>query len=117
MSCSFTNQVIAQLELWRKRAADKYEKKKKLYVLPKLLEEKVIALQLGKLGTNPTKFTKDQVDYISMPTEGPYKTPHYRLCRRSSDQFRSLRAREETKKKTTKKEKGNELFPLLVSHA
>ena len=116
MSCSFTNLVIAQLERWKEKAASKYEKKKKLYVLTKLLEEKVIALQLGKLGINPAKLTKDQVDYISMPIEGPYKPPHYRLCRRSSDQFRSLRAREETKK-TTKREGEKKLFPLLVSHA
>ncbi|KAG8481182.1 hypothetical protein CXB51_026017 [Gossypium anomalum] len=79
MSCSFTNQVIAQLELWKEKATGKYEKK--VYVLPKHLDEKVAALHLGKLGANLTKLTKDQADYISVPIEGPYKPPHYRsLC-------------------------------------
>ncbi|KAH1046963.1 hypothetical protein J1N35_037747 [Gossypium stocksii] len=76
MSCSFTNQVIAQLELWKEKATGKYEKK--VYVLPKHLDEKVAALHLGKLGANLTKLTKDQADYISVPIEGPYKPPHYR---------------------------------------
>ncbi|KAI3932837.1 hypothetical protein MKX01_031819 [Papaver californicum] len=68
MSCSFTNQVIAQLELWNARKSRKYEKK--VYVLPKHLDEKVAALHLGKLGANLTKLTKDQTDYISMPITG-----------------------------------------------
>ncbi|MBA0588503.1 hypothetical protein Gorai_001600 [Gossypium raimondii] len=76
MSCSFTNQVIAQLELWKEKATGKYEKK--VYVLPKHLDEKVAALHLGKLGAKLTKLTKDQADYISVPVEGPYKPPHYR---------------------------------------
>ncbi|KAE8688411.1 Adenosylhomocysteinase [Hibiscus syriacus] len=76
MSCSFTNQVIAQLELWKERATGKYEKK--VYVLPKHLDEKVAALHLGKLGAKLTKLTKDQADYIGVPVEGPYKPPHYR---------------------------------------
>ncbi|KAK6161684.1 hypothetical protein DH2020_005065 [Rehmannia glutinosa] len=76
MSCSFTNQVIAQLELWKERTTGKYEKK--VYVLPKHLDEKVAALHLGKLGAKLTKLSKEQADYISVPVEGPYKPPHYR---------------------------------------
>ncbi|KAG0503085.1 hypothetical protein HPP92_003157 [Vanilla planifolia] len=76
MSCSFTNQVIAQLELWKERSSGKYEKK--VYVLPKLLDEKVASLHLGKLGAKLTKLTPSQADYISVPIEGPYKPPHYR---------------------------------------
>lgn len=76
MSCSFTNQVIAQLELWREKGTGKYEKK--VYVLPKHLDEKVAALHLGKLGAHLTKLTKEQADYISVPVEGPYKPAHYR---------------------------------------
>ncbi|KAH6809062.1 S-adenosyl-L-homocysteine hydrolase [Perilla frutescens var. frutescens] len=76
MSCSFTNQVIAQLELWKERTTGKY--KKEVYVLPKHLDEKVAALHLGKLGAKLTKLSKEQADYISVPVEGPYKPPHYR---------------------------------------
>ncbi|GFQ04275.1 adenosylhomocysteinase [Phtheirospermum japonicum] len=76
MSCSFTNQVIAQLELWNERKSGKYEKK--VYVLPKHLDEKVAALHLAKLGAKLTKLSKDQADYISVPVEGPYKPAHYR---------------------------------------
>ncbi|AEE83347.1 S-adenosyl-L-homocysteine hydrolase [Arabidopsis thaliana] len=76
MSCSFTNQVIAQLELWNEKASGKYEKK--VYVLPKHLDEKVALLHLGKLGARLTKLSKDQSDYVSIPIEGPYKPPHYR---------------------------------------
>ncbi|PQQ05553.1 adenosylhomocysteinase [Prunus yedoensis var. nudiflora] len=76
MSCSFTNQVIAQLELWNERKSGKYEKK--VYVLPKHLDEKVAALHLGKLGAKLTKLSKEQADYISVPVEGPYKPAHYR---------------------------------------
>ncbi|XP_027340523.1 adenosylhomocysteinase isoform X2 [Abrus precatorius] len=76
MSCSFTNQVIAQLELWKEKSSGKYEKK--VYVLPKHLDEKVAALHLGKLGAKLTKLSKDQADYISVPVEGPYKPAHYR---------------------------------------
>ncbi|KAL8120931.1 hypothetical protein AgCh_017928 [Apium graveolens] len=76
MSCSFTNQVIAQLELWNEKSSGKYEKK--VYVLPKHLDEKVAALHLGKLGAKLTKLSKDQADYISVPVEGPYKPAHYR---------------------------------------
>lgn len=76
MSCSFTNQVIAQLELWNEKDSGKY--KKEVYVLPKHLDEKVAALHLNKLGAKLTKLTKDQADYISVPVEGPYKPAHYR---------------------------------------
>ncbi|KAI0492640.1 hypothetical protein KFK09_026916 [Dendrobium nobile] len=76
MSCSFTNQVIAQLELWNERLSGKYEKK--VYVLPKHLDEKVALLHLGKLGAKLTKLSPAQAEYISVPVEGPYKPPHYR---------------------------------------
>jgi adenosylhomocysteinase len=69
-------QVIAQLELWNERKSGKYEKK--VYVLPKHLDEKVAALHLGKLGAKLTKLTKSQSDYISIPVEGPYKPAAYR---------------------------------------
>ena len=68
--------MIAQLELWKEKASGKYEKK--VYVLPKHLDEKVAALHLGKLGAKLTKLTPSQADYISVPVEGPYKPPHYR---------------------------------------
>ncbi|KAL5544021.1 hypothetical protein UlMin_007805 [Ulmus minor] len=76
MSCSFTNQVIAQLELWKEKATAKYEKK--VYVLPKHLDEKVAALHLGKLGARLTRLTPDQADYISVSADGPFKPPRYR---------------------------------------
>jgi adenosylhomocysteinase len=76
MSCSFTNQCIAQLELWNERKTGKYEKK--VYVLPKHLDEKVAALHLEKLGAVLTKFTPDQAAYINVPAQGPYKPLHYR---------------------------------------
>merc|ERR1711966_439747 len=76
MSCSFTNQCIAQLELWNERKTGKYEKK--VYVLPKYLDEKVAALHLGKLGAKLTKLTDEQAAYINVPSQGPYKPLHYR---------------------------------------
>jgi adenosylhomocysteinase len=76
MSCSFTNQCIAQLELWAERTTGKYEKK--VYVLPKHLDEKVAALHLPKLGAKLTKLTKEQAEYINVPAEGPYKPAYYR---------------------------------------
>ena len=76
MSASFTNQVIAQIELWRNRDTDKYEKK--VYVLPKLLDERVARLHLGKLGANLTTLTPKQAKYINVPVEGPYKPDYYR---------------------------------------
>merc|ERR1719243_290606 len=71
MSCSFTNQVIAQLELWQEKESKKYEKK--VYVLPKHLDEKVAALHLDKLGAKLTKLTPDQAAYINVSVDGPYK--------------------------------------------
>ena len=74
MSSSFTNQVMAQIELYGNTA--KYEKK--VYVLPKQLDEKVARLHLGKLGVRLTTLSKEQAAYIGVPVEGPYKPDHYR---------------------------------------
>ena len=74
MSASFTNQVTAQIELWNN--SDKYEKK--VYVLPKHLDEKVARLHLEKVGAKLTKLSEDQAQYISVTTEGPYKPDAYR---------------------------------------
>ena len=76
MSCSFTNQVIAQLELWNERTSGKYERK--VYVLPKHLDEKVASLHLEKLGAKLTKLTKEQAAYINCSPNGPFKPAHYR---------------------------------------
>ncbi len=72
----FLFQVIAQLELWNERKSGKYEKK--VYVLPKHLDEKVALLHLEKLGARLTKLSNDQASYINVPIEGPYKPAHYR---------------------------------------
>ncbi|HOI17632.1 MAG TPA: adenosylhomocysteinase, partial [Geobacteraceae bacterium] len=74
MSNSFTNQVMAQMELWTNSAA--YEKK--VYMLPKVLDEKVARLHLGKLGVKLTTLTKEQADYLGVPVEGPFKADFYR---------------------------------------
>src|ERR1700733_12603562 len=74
MSSSFSNQVIAQIELWQN--ADKYQKQ--VYVLPKHLDEKVAALHLGKLGVKLTKLTKEQAEYLGISVDGPFKPDHYR---------------------------------------
>ena len=74
MSASFTNQVIAQIELWNN--SDKYENK--VYVLPKHLDEKVAMLHLEKVGEKLTKMSKDQADYISVKQSGPFKPDTYR---------------------------------------
>merc|ERR1711997_1167702 len=76
MSCSFTNQTIAQIDLWENRDTGKY--KTAVYTLPKVLDEKVARLHLGKLGAKLTELSKDQADYISVKVEGPYKPNHYR---------------------------------------
>lgn len=76
MSCSFTNQVIAQIDLWENRDTQKY--KTAVYTLPKVLDEKVARLHLGKLGAKLTQLSKEQADYISVKPEGPYKPNHYR---------------------------------------
>ncbi len=74
MSASFTNQVLAQIELFTNH--DKYERK--VYVLPKHLDEKVARLHLGKLGVSLTKLTPEQAEYIGVSVDGPYKSEHYR---------------------------------------
>ena len=72
MSNSFTNQVLAQIEL----AGKKHEKQ--VYTLPKKLDEEVARLHLGRLGVKMTKLTQEQADYLGVPVEGPYKPEHYR---------------------------------------
>ncbi len=74
MSASFTNQVLAQMELWNN--AGEYENK--VYTLPKHLDEKVAALHLDKLGVRLTALSREQADYIGVETEGPFKPEHYR---------------------------------------
>ena len=74
MSNSFTNQTLAQIELWKN--ADNYENK--VYMLPKHLDEKVARLHLEKLGVELEELDKDQADYISVPVKGPYKPEYYR---------------------------------------
>ncbi len=74
MSCSFTNQVMAQIELWKNHKSYK----NKVYVLPKHLDEKVAMLHLDKLGVKLTKLTKEQADYISVDVDGPFKKDEYR---------------------------------------
>ena len=74
MSASFTNQTLAQIELWTNPQA--YEKK--VYTLPKQLDEKVARLHLNKVGAKLTKLTPQQADYIGVPAEGPYKPDYYR---------------------------------------
>ncbi len=77
MSASFTNQVLAQMELWRERNTGAYTTDK-VYVLPKILDEEVARLHLDKLGVKLTKLSKEQADYIGVPVDGPYKPDHYR---------------------------------------
>ena len=74
MSASFTNQVLAQIELWENSANYKND----VYVLPKHLDEKVAALHLDKLGVKMTTLTDKQAEYLSLPKEGPFKPDHYR---------------------------------------
>ena len=74
MSCSFTNQVIAQIELWQH--PDRYGNR--VYVLPKHLDEKVARLHLGKLGVSLTELRPEQAEYIGIPVEGPFKPEYYR---------------------------------------
>ncbi len=74
MSASFTNQVMAQLEFFTK--GDEYENK--VYILPKILDEKVARLHLKKVGVHLTSLSQAQADYIDVPVEGPYKPEHYR---------------------------------------
>ncbi|MFN0075982.1 MAG: adenosylhomocysteinase [Prosthecobacter sp.] len=74
MSNSFTNQTLAQIELW----ASKGKRKIGVTVLPKKLDEEVARLHLAKIGVKLTKLTQEQADYIGVPVEGPYKSDHYR---------------------------------------
>merc|ERR1712125_133477 len=77
MSCSFTNQVLAQLELYNEKDTDKYTRGK-VYVLPKHLDEKVAKLHLPSLGAKLTTLTQEQADYIGVKVEGPFKGANYR---------------------------------------
>ena len=74
MSNSFTNQIMAQIDLWEN--ASNYQNK--VYVLPKLLDEKVARFHLDKLGVRLTRLNKKQAEYLNIPIEGPYKPDHYR---------------------------------------
>jgi adenosylhomocysteinase len=76
MSASFTNQTLAQIELWANNADGKYEKK--VYTLPKILDEKVARLHLDKIGVKLTELSTKQADYITLPKTGPYKPDTYR---------------------------------------
>ena len=76
MSTSFTNQVLAQMELWQNRDNDSY--KVEVVRLPKQLDEEVARLHLDQLGVELTELSQDQADYIGVPKEGPYKPDHYR---------------------------------------
>ncbi len=76
MSASFTNQVMAQIEIWENRGKGKY--KNEVYVLPKALDEKVASLHLGKLGVKLTKLTASQAEYLGISPSGPFKPDHYR---------------------------------------
>ncbi|GAB4282638.1 MAG: adenosylhomocysteinase [Roseovarius sp.] len=74
MSASFTNQVLAQIELWTR--GERYENQ--VYILPKHLDEKVARLHLARIGVRLTELTPEQADYIGVPPEGPFKPEHYR---------------------------------------
>ncbi len=74
MSNSFSNQVLAQIDLWANRG----KRENKVFTLPKKLDEKVAELHLGQLGVKLTKLTQEQADYIGVPVEGPFKSEHYR---------------------------------------
>ena len=76
MSSSFSNQTLAQIELWTHKDDGKYQKQ--VYVLPKHLDEKVAMLHLAKLGAKLTKMSKEQADYIGVPEAGPFKPDQYR---------------------------------------
>jgi adenosylhomocysteinase len=74
MSNSFTNQVLAQMELWGNQG--KYQNE--VYILPKRLDEEVARLHLGRVGANLTTLSEEQAEYISVAVDGPYKPEHYR---------------------------------------
>ena len=75
MCNSFTNQVLAQIELSTKGV----EYANEVYVMPKHLDEMVAPLHLGRIGAKLTELSKNQVDFINVPVEGPYKSDHYRF--------------------------------------
>lgn len=77
MSSSFTNQTLAQLELWKERDTGKYARGK-VYVLPKKLDEKVARLHIDALGVELTVLSSEQADYIGVAVDGPYKPEAYR---------------------------------------
>ena len=74
MSASFTNQVLAQIELWTRSE----EYRPGVYILPKALDEKVARLHLDKIGVRLTELSPQQADYIGVPVQGPFKPDHYR---------------------------------------
>ena len=74
MSASFTNQTLAQIELWTKQG--QYDKK--VYTLPKHMDEKVAMLHLDKIGVKLTTLSDKQADYLGLPQQGPFKPDHYR---------------------------------------
>jgi adenosylhomocysteinase len=74
MSASFTNQTLAQIELWTKQG--QYERQ--VYTLPKHLDEKVASLHPDKIGVKLTKLSNEQATYLGLPQQGPYKPDHYR---------------------------------------
>jgi adenosylhomocysteinase len=74
MSASFTNQTLAQIELWTKQG----QYQRQVYTLPKHLDEKVASLHLDKIGVKLTKLTSEQATYLGLPPQGPYKPDHYR---------------------------------------
>jgi len=78
MSASFTNQVLAQIELWEDSQSENKKYENKVYMLPKHLDEKVARLHLEKIGVKLTKMTEEQADYIGVKQTGPYKPEHYR---------------------------------------
>merc|ERR1712154_388248 len=76
MSASFTNQSLAQLELWKEKDSGKYGRGK-VYVLPKVLDEKVARLHLDSLGAKLTVLSSEQAEYIGVPVDGPFKPETY----------------------------------------
>merc|ERR1719266_3085777 len=78
MSCSFTNQVVAQMELWQEHLTKGTKYKNQVYVLPKHLDEKVARLHLDQLGAKLTQLSDEQAQYIGVKVEGPYKPQTYR---------------------------------------
>ena len=78
MSASFTNQVLAQMELWLDSKKNPREYKNDVYILPKHLDEKVAELHLAKLGAKLTTLSEEQSDYLGISPQGPYKPEHYK---------------------------------------